>query len=199
MQRSATEPLEIGLNLFMTREPAFERFTRAMAELGELHSVAGTQLLRLEYRAPAEPIGKIRVHFLTPTEIKGADRPDFGTLMARIRDRISALRALYGAGPLEIDFKELGDRAGRVRLIRHDLKHWQSTRLSKNTGQRHALGGFTGIAEYAGDDLAAFIPYMEIARWTGVGRQTVWGKGEVAYEILAREEPEAGKIHARKI
>ena len=32
---------------------------------------------------------------------------DFPILFARIRDRISTLRALYGPGPLEIAFKEL--------------------------------------------------------------------------------------------
>ena len=55
--------------------------------------------------------------------------------------------------------------------------------MSRATGQRHALGGFTGFAEYAGE-LAEFVPYLEIGRWTGVGRQTVWGKGEIAYETL---------------
>ena len=33
-------------------------------------------------------------------------------------------------------------------------------------------------------DVAEFLPYLEIARWTGVGRQTVWGKGEIAYETF---------------
>jgi hypothetical protein len=32
--------------------------------------------------------------------------------------------------------------------------------------------------------MAEFLPYLEAARWTGVGRQTVWGKGEIAVEIL---------------
>jgi hypothetical protein len=43
------------------------------------------------------------------------------------------------------------------------------------------LGGFVGVAEYEGD-LNEFFPYLEIARWTGVGRQTVWGKGEINCE-----------------
>jgi len=40
-----------------------------------------------------------------------------------------------------------------------------------------------GIAEYEGD-LAEFLPYLEAARWTGVGRQSVWGKGEISLTAL---------------
>jgi hypothetical protein len=35
-----------------------------------------------------------------------------------------------------------------------------------------------GSAEYEGD-LAEFVPYLRAARWAGVGRQTVWGNGEI--------------------
>ena len=176
-------PLEVGLNVFLTREPAVELFTRVMEELGTLSSVAGTERLHLSLCARERPIHRLRVHFLTPTELKGADRPEFGMLMARIRDRISTLRALYGPGPLEIDFKAFGERASRVSMTRCELVLVAAERTSRSTGQSHPLGGFTGVAEYEGD-LAEFLPYLEIARWTGVGRQTVWGKGEIAYETL---------------
>ncbi|MGB9605238.1 MAG: CRISPR system precrRNA processing endoribonuclease RAMP protein Cas6, partial [Bryobacteraceae bacterium] len=42
---------------------------------------------------------------------------------------------------------------------------------------------FTGEVEYEGD-VAEFVPYLEAAQWTGVGRQTVWGKGELAVTVL---------------
>jgi CRISPR-associated endoribonuclease Cas6 len=179
-------PSEAGLNLFVTREPAVELFTRVMAELGTIESIEGTDLLRLPLAASRSPVSRIRVRFLTPTELKGAERPEFGVLMARIRDRISTLRALYGAGPLELDFKAFGERAGRVAMTRYELAQVAAERVSRRTRQRHSLGGFTGVveydkAEYEGD-LAEFLPYLEIARWIGVGRQTVWGKGEIAYE-----------------
>lgn len=105
--------------------------------------------------------------------------PLFGILMARIRDRISTLRALYGAGPLEMDFREFGERAAAVRLSSRDVRHVDAERQSRRTGQRHPLGGFVGTAAYEGD-LAEFVPYLEAAAHTGVGRQTVWGKGEIA-------------------
>ena len=51
------------------------------------------------------------------------------------------------------------------------------------TGQHHPLEGFTGEAEYSGS-LDDFLPYLRAAQWTGVGRQTVWGKGELSVEVV---------------
>ena len=128
------------------------------------------------------PAATARVRFVTPTELKlqntPAARPDFAVLFARIRDRLSALRAFYGCGPLDIDFQAMGERASRVEMTRCELHDQHARRRSSRTGQRHPLGGFTGEAEYRGD-LAEFLPYLRAARWTGVGRQTVWGKGEL--------------------
>ena len=126
------------------------------------------------------------IHFLTPTELKSesgiANRPEFPVLFARIRDRISSLRAFYGSGPLGVDFRSLGDRARSVEMTRCEITRVRHTRHSSRTGQVHPLGGFTGEAEYRGG-VAEFIPYLRAARWTGVGRQTVWGKGEIAVAI----------------
>jgi hypothetical protein len=129
-----------------------------------------------------ERVGRVRVRFVTPTELKAghqlADRPEFGILFGRLRDRISNLRALYGAGPLEIDFSAMGERAAQVRMTRCELQQTEVDRLSSRTGQRHPLGGFVGEAEYEGE-LGEFLPYLRLGKWVGVGRQTVWGKGEM--------------------
>lgn len=128
------------------------------------------------------PATTARVRFVTPTELKfqntPAARPEFAVLFARIRDRVSALSTFYGSLPLDIDFRAMGERASRVEMTRCELHDEHARRRSSRTGQVHPLGGFTGEAEYRGD-LAEFLPYLRAARWTGVGRQTVWGKGEV--------------------
>jgi len=41
-----------------------------------------------------------------------------------------------------------------------------------------------GFAEYEGD-LTEFIPYLEAAYWTGVGRHSTWGNGQIRTEVLA--------------
>jgi hypothetical protein len=133
--------------------------------------------------APPEPVRHVLIRFVTPTELKSEHqvirRPEFGVLFGRLRDRISTLRALYGAGPLDIDFQAVGERAAAVRMTRCEIKWAEVDRLSSRTGQRHPLGGFVGEAEYDGE-LSEFVPYLALGKWVGVGRQTVWGKGEMA-------------------
>jgi len=130
----------------------------------------------------AEPVTRARVEFATPTELKANDEvvrePEFGVLFARIRDRVSRLRDLYGGGPLQIDFRGTAERAARVEMVSSRLEWRCAERRSSKTGLRHPVDGFVGEAEYAGD-LAEFVPYLAAAYWSGVGKQTVWGKGAV--------------------
>ena len=182
----------MGVNLFDTSGPASALFEQILSELLQEGLGPGRSRARLDCVDGSEPlhisvtphnvyVPRIRVRFLTPTELKGAVTPDFGVLISRIRDRVSTLSALYGTGAFGIDFKAIGELASRVTATRCEIEQIERTRRSRGTGQTHPLGGFVGLAEYAGD-LAEFIPYLEIARWTGVGRQTVWGKGEIDFE-----------------
>ena len=138
--------------------------------------------LQLDLGPCGGSVNRVRVQFLTPTELKSgqqlAAEPEFGVLAARIRDRISTLRQIYGPGPLDIDFRGFGERASLVRMTRCEIRQVDVRRQSSRTGQVHPIGGFVGEAEYEGD-LAEFVPYLNAAIWTGVGRQTVWGKGEI--------------------
>lgn len=152
-------------------------------------SFAPTELLapiHLDLTPHAEAVAKVAVRFVTPTELKHgqllATRPEFGVLFGRIRDRLSTLRALYGEGPLEIDFKGMGERAAQVRMTKCTLGFSDAERKSARSGDRHPLGGFVGEAEYEGE-LAEFLPYLRAARWIGIGRQTVWGKGVIELRI----------------
>jgi hypothetical protein len=130
----------------------------------------------------SEPVSSARVRFLTPTELKSdgelATRPEFPVLFGRLRDRISTLRALYGSGPLDLDFRAMGHRAAGIELAECSVAWEHAQRKSGRTGQVHSLGGFAGDARYTGD-LAEFLPWLQAARWVGAGRQTVWGKGDV--------------------
>lgn len=130
-------------------------------------------------------VDRVTVRFVTPTELKSgqqiASRPEFPVLFARLRDRLSTLRALYGPGPLEIDFRSMAERAASVRMTHCELRHREVERRSSRTGQSHPISGFVGEARYEGS-LDEFLPYLHAGKWTGVGRQTVWGKGEI--EVL---------------
>jgi hypothetical protein len=139
--------------------------------------------MELSLEPVAERLERVRVRFLTPTELKSGQqvtsRPEFGVLASRIRDRLSTLKKLYDDGPLEMDFRGFGERAAQVRMTRCTIGRVDVERRSSRTGQVHSIGGFVGEAEYEGE-LSEFVPYLRAAKWTGVGRQTVWGKGEIA-------------------
>jgi hypothetical protein len=199
----AGEGLYLDAHVFDLHQPALVHFQAALARLAEKGLGPGkgrAELQRTEQLdlsdcpqaldspnvAPLDPdpipVGAVNVRFCTPTELKAggalADRPEFLVLFGRLRDRISTLRSLYGQGPLPIDFRALGDRAARIQMRSCDLAWEQVKRRSGRTGQVHSIGGFTGEAVYEGD-LAEFLPWLRAARWVGVGRQTVWGKGDV--------------------
>jgi hypothetical protein len=172
---------------FETRQPRIEEIVRAFGEWNRAELIdASCRSLTLDLECGTEVVPRLLVRFRTPTELKVegglAVRPEFGILAARVRDRISTLRSLYGEGALEIDFRAFADCASRVRITRCELLHFEAERRSSRTGQRHSIGGFTGEVSYEGD-LARFVPYLKAAQWTGVGRQTVWGKGEI--EVLS--------------
>jgi hypothetical protein len=127
----------------------------------------------------AAPDGLL-VRFLTPVELKGwigVPPLPFDVLAARLRDRISALRAAYGPGPADFDFRGLAERARAVECVSCRLEQVAAERTSRRTGRRHPLGGAVGECVYRGD-LREFVPLLEAGVYTGVGRQTVWGKGE---------------------
>ena len=175
------------LNLFLpeAREEVVRAFGDAAPRGAELMESSG-EIGAVDLSPAADAPSRIRVEFLTPTELKQdgriIDRPEFAALFARVRDRVSTLRALYGEGPLEVDFAAMGARAAAVRMTRCDVRPVEVERRSSRTGQTHPIGGWAGAAEYEGP-LGEFLPYLEAARWTGVGRQAVWGKGEIALAI----------------
>lgn len=197
------EPFAFDVHVFDLRVPVLQYFRDAFERMAAeglgpgrgRARLTGTETLDLEgdpaaasFRcvAPLDPepvaIKAVTLRFLTPTELKAGgrivDEPQFGHLFARLRDRIATLRSLYGAGALTLDFPGLGERAAAVELERSELTWEYAARKSRRTGQTHPLAGFTGTAEYRGS-LAEFLPWLRAAQWSGVGRQTVWGKGDV--------------------
>ena len=129
------------------------------------------------------------VRLLTPTELKSGgevlDTLPFHALFARARDRVCTLASRYSHPLLDLDFdfQWLGRRAAAVETVSSRLRWVSAQRRSSRTGQVHPLGGLVGEVQYAGE-LTEFMPVLRAARWTGIGRQTVWGKGVVEVEAI---------------
>lgn len=195
---AAGAPFSLDLHLFTADPAPFQNAFQSLdwLEVTDWH----TEPVRLNLApqgdkqqmsfSDSEPgIEKRQVLFITPTELKphtGPEPPPFPILLARACERISALRTFYGAGPIDFDFPELVNEAALVRCTGGSLIWHYAVRRSGRSGQVHPLGGFTGQAEYEGR-LAPFLPWLEAATWTGVGRQTVWGKG--AMELRSPAAP----------
>ena len=192
--------LEAQLLLFMTDNPPWPQLLRAFElvasqGLGPARARLSLNPINPSHRqsplslptAAATPDprhGTLRLQFVTPIELKGdgevSARPDFPLLAHRLLDRIWALGSLYQAWP-PWDIRPLLDLALTVRLLDFNWRRQETARRSSRTGQHHSIGGFIGWADYYGP-IGAFLPLLEIARWTGVGRQTVWGKGQLAID-----------------
>jgi hypothetical protein len=196
----AGDCFSVGVNVFDLNLPALDHFRQAFnhfyqegigpgrprVELAGSRELPGVEI---DLAARREPISRIRITFLTPTELKTGGEvlrePQFGALIRRARDRVAALIRLYQpCGVSEsIDFTGMGERADLIRLVSSDSERHDLQRRSARTGQRHGLGGFTGEAEFEGD-LTEFQPWLEALWWTGVGRLTVWGNGLVRVEAV---------------
>jgi hypothetical protein len=196
----AGEQFHFDLHLFITKDPPVYEITETFDRMadqgfgprrGRAELTAHPQLEPIEVSlAPLKNVvNRIRVRYITPTELKAnqvlSERPGFPVVFSRARDRVATLRAVYGEGPLGIDFRGMGERSLDVSMSRCDLRHIDVKRRSSRTGQTHPIGGFVGEAEYEGENLAEFIPFLRASEWTGIGRQTVWGKGQIQCEEIS--------------
>jgi hypothetical protein len=176
------------LHLFDLRHSWAEALEESLTEVGTAR-LTRVECERIEVSLDpgTDPLGCVTVQFLTPTELKAGgelvEKPEFCVLAARLRDRLSTLINTYGEEPFAMDFAAFGERASHVRMTRCEVTHIDANRRSGTSGQVHPLGGFVGEAAYQGD-LPEFVPFLRAAEWTGVGRQTTWGKGEILVDAI---------------
>ena len=135
---------------------------------------------------------RITVRFLTPTHLtfdgQIVKQPEFHHLFKRVRDRVNALSSFYGDGPVDADFKGLGERAEKVRSVFARTEWVERFRTSSKTHQRHELSGFVGSCTYEFPNLESGISNLELLKWLicgellHVGKHAAWGNG--LYTIL---------------
>jgi hypothetical protein len=122
----------------------------------------------------------ITIRFLTPTFLRAdgeiVRRPEFHHVVKRLRDRTNALCTFFGGGPLDLDFRELGEHSERVRTVSARTNWVELFRTSSKTKQRHELSGFVGEASYEGA-LTEFLPWLALGELIHVGKHTAWGNG----------------------
>jgi CRISPR-associated endoribonuclease Cas6 len=196
---SPGEVFSLHLNLFLSDLQLLEALTAAATAMGNkgfgpMRSRAAL-LLPPQHRHyslgmddPVEPAHAIRIHFHTPTEFKTdgevTEPCHFPLLIQQIVRRLEHLSALYSSGALTLGSEALRKQADAIQLRSANLRRVDVSRRGSRLGQTHPIGGFVGAAEYSGD-LTPFIRLLVAASFTGVGRHTVWGNGEISTETLS--------------
>jgi len=147
--------------------------------------------------------GAIAVSFRSPTRLKFngklVSEIPFHVLVRSLLRRLSALSAFHGAGPLNLDFAGLVERARRmagplnldfaglverarrIEAVASSLKWVEHERFSGRQKKRMALGGITGEVSYVGD-MGEFLPFLRLGRWVHVGKATSFGFGRYEFE-----------------
>jgi hypothetical protein len=191
--------LQITLHLFGNDAHVRDGFAQALRSiadegLGASRAAASVDAITTEDRllslaALNEAPTELRLDLISPTEIKSEGRVSkefhFPAFFARVRDRVLFLAMHYAAQTAEPSSiaQQLAADVEQIEVTAQHLQHASAERRSSRTGQRHTLGGWVGSVELAGD-FRRILPWLEAAQWTGVGRQTVWGKGQYRVSYL---------------
>lgn len=140
---------------------------------------------------------RVTIRFLTPTYLRAEGetirQPEFHHVIKRLRDRINALCTFFGDGPLDLDFREFGERAVRVRTVSSRIEWVERYRTSSRTHQRHELSGFVGEATYEGE-LGEFLPWLALGELVHVGKHTAWGNGWIEMKTVGESPSERRKV-----
>jgi hypothetical protein len=152
----------------------------------------------------------VTVSFLTPTFLRAdgevVRRPEFHHVFKRLRDRINALNTFFGDGPLDVDFRGLGERAEKVRTVLSKIEWIERFRTSSKTHQRHELSGLVGECTYDFSSVDGhlspvtcslapdFLPWLVLGELLHVGKHTAWGNGW--YEILRLEDSASSALQS---
>jgi hypothetical protein len=129
----------------------------------------------------------LTLRFVTATDLRDGGQPvvraAFGPLIRRLRDRVSALAAFFGDGPLQMDFKAVGTQADSVRVAEDRTRHVDVLRRSGRTGQRHDVGGVVGEARFEGDAIGRLTALVRVGEALHVGKHAAFGNGWI--EVIA--------------
>ena len=128
-------------------------------------------------------MSKLWLHFITPTRIKYqghyTDNPEFHIIFRSAVRRITSLLYYHhGRQQPDIDFKELFKKAEEIKLVQSDVSWYDWERYSNRQKERMKLGGIIGKATYEGD-FEPFIPWLQLAEWTHIGKNTTFGLGKI--------------------
>jgi hypothetical protein len=124
---------------------------------------------------------RLRLKFLTPARIRVEGDLQVGMsfelLVRNLLRRVSMLAAVHGRARLELDYRGLIDRAGKVETHSSALRWSDWERYSNRQQTKMNLGGFIGEVEYTGKAIEEFLPLIAAGELLRVGASTSFGLG----------------------
>ena len=135
----------------------------------------------IRHHKPTAPISQITVIFKTPTRIKGTGSfsraISFKILIQTLLTRITALAYNYGRQAHYLNFRELVNLAGEIRII--DQQEPPEFRSKTADEKKHSyLGGYVGQITYQGN-LTPFWPWLKVAEIIHLGKNCTFGLGKI--------------------
>jgi hypothetical protein len=128
---------------------------------------------------------RLRLTFLTPLRLIEDGRlvkpPDFRlrALVARLLERLDALAARYGDGPLAVPIEPLRYAAETARVVEQRLQWREVFRASGRHGRLLPMSGLLGEVVVEGD-LGPLLPWLVWGSLVQVGKDATMGNGALA-------------------
>lgn len=131
---------------------------------------------------------RARVHFTSPLRLLKDRRQEkflpFEVLMSAVFRRLTTLYTATTGTSVAMRIDPWLDESRAVQLERSQTERREIWRWSSRQGRRHPLHGLTGSAEYAGESLGRFEPFLRIAEQVGIGKGTSFGLGRIRVEAM---------------
>jgi hypothetical protein len=142
---------------------------------------------------PGADDSRVRVRLETPLRLKYENEIhadlSFHVLVRAMLRRISSLLNAWGDGEPDLDYKELIERAGDVRIVDNGLRWFDWKRYSNRQERKMFMGGMLGSVTYEGN-LGEYLPLLDFCEKVHLGKNTSFGLGKI-HAQAAKNEPEA--------
>lgn len=127
----------------------------------------------------------LTIRFVTPARIKHQGRLgtsiEFCVFIKNILRRLSLLSEMHCGSKLDLNFREIIQKAENVAAIDPDLRWYDWERYSSRQNTRLKMGGFVGDITFEGE-LAEFLPFIKMGEYLHIGQGTAFGLGKFVME-----------------
>lgn len=136
---------------------------------------------------------RIRIEFQTPTRIRIADQIDVSVtlsdLLKKITERLEFLVLLHADPPQRIDYREFLFDAENCPTEKNNFRLYQYEQFSSRQESKTKRDVVIGSADFTGEKLKTFLPFLLAGELLNVGSNTSAGFGKYTVKTLHSSKP----------